>query len=381
MTRTRARASILLAVAALLAAACGGGQPAGAPSAATAAAEDDPAWKALVADAQKEGKVVVSGPPTTETRQNLPAAFKERFGIDMEYIALGSTADLLVKIEAERKAGLYTLDALLGGAQSLYTVAYPNGFLDPIKPVLINKEAADGSKWVGGKVWFMDPKGDTILRCGNYATTLIVVNTKYYDAARIKSWKDLLVPELKGKIAAFDPVRAGTGWETSNYLWKTFGDDFVKKLYVEQQPGISGEPAQLADWNAQGRYPVTIALRADQIERLRIDGFPIVVVSGLPDAPGVTTSGSGLLGMLNKAPHPKAAAVFANWMAMREGQEVWHRSQKSLGVRIDVDYTKFAPEYAYPKPGLSYFDAYGWDYTLDSRNPKELDKLKKVLGK
>jgi len=381
MKLLRTRVAIVVMLAALLASACSAAPVGPSAPAATAAADDDPAWKALIDAAKAEGKLVISGPPTTETRQQLPKRFKERFGIDMEYIALGSTADLLVKVEAERKAGLYTIDNALGGAQSMYTVAYPNGFLAPIKPILINREATDGSKWTGGKVWYMDPKGDTIVRLGNYATTLIIVNTKYVDASQIKSWKDLLRPEFKGKIAAFDPVRAGTGWETSNYLWKTFGDDFVKKLYVDQQPGISGDPSQLADWNARGQYPITIALRADQIEMLKTQGFPITVVSGLPDGPGTVTSGSGLLVMFDRAPHPKAAALFANWMAMREGQEVWHGSQKTLSARTDVDNSAWASEYSYPKKGLEYFDAYGWDYTLDSRNPKELEKLKKLLGK
>lgn len=375
------RLVIVASLLALLASACGGDTAVAPTKTAPVAAsqEADPAWDALVAAAKTEGKIVVSGPPTAETRQELPKAFKERFGIDMEYIALGSTADLLVKIEAERKAGIYSLDAFMGGAQSMYTVAYPNGYLDPIKPVLINKQSADPAKWTGGKVPFMDPKGDTIVRMSNYATTIIAVNTKYVDPAKIKSWKDLLAPEFTGKVAAFDPVRAGTGWETSNYLWKTLGDEFVRKLYVDQKPGISGDPVQLGDWLARGQYPIVIAIRADQIERLRADGFNIATISGLPDGPGTVTSGSGLLALVNKAPHPKAAQLFVNWMTSPEGATVWHRTQKTLSMRNDVDNKSWAPDYNYTKPGLTYFDAYGWDYTIDSRNPKELDKLKQLL--
>ncbi len=373
-----ARSHVAPVLVSLLVTACGGAAPVAVPSQGVG---DDPAWVALIADARKEGKVVVSGPPTTETRQNLTKGFKDRFGVELEYIALGSTADLLVKVEAERRAGLYTIDAILGGAQSMYTVAYPNGFLQPVRPLLVNKEVLDGSKWTNGKLWFMDPKDEYILRLANYATTLIVVNTKYVDAGKIKSWRDLLSPEFTGKIAAFDPVRAGTGWETSNYLWKTLGDEFVKKLYVDQKPGITGDPTQLADWNARGEYPISIALRADRIEDLKDQGFPIVVIAGLPEAPGTVTAGSALLGVLDRAPHPNAAALFANWIAMREGAVAYNSSQKTLSLRTDVDNSAWAPAYSYPKPALNYFDAYSWEYTLDSRNPKELEKLKKLLGK
>ena len=35
----------------------------------------------------------------------------------------------------------------------------------------------------------------------------------------------------------------------------------------------------------------------------------------------------------------------------------------------------------FPKPGLEYFDSYGWDFTFESRNPQELERLKKLLGR
>src|SRR5918911_1626869 len=64
--------------------------PAPAPTASSAAAtrgtDWEPAWNALVQAARREGKVVVKGPPTGAVRTALPAAFKERFGVDVEYI-------------------------------------------------------------------------------------------------------------------------------------------------------------------------------------------------------------------------------------------------------------------------------------------------------
>src|SRR5262245_13261716 len=42
-------------------------------------------WDTLVAAARQEGSLVLHGPPTPETRQQLPAAFQQRFGIPVEY--------------------------------------------------------------------------------------------------------------------------------------------------------------------------------------------------------------------------------------------------------------------------------------------------------
>src|SRR5437016_13551859 len=71
------------------------------------------AWDQLVAAAQKEGKVVVSGPPVPDARTKLPEAFKQRFNIEMEYLA-GNSSQLASRIESERAAEPYTIDCRLG---------------------------------------------------------------------------------------------------------------------------------------------------------------------------------------------------------------------------------------------------------------------------
>jgi len=60
-----------------------------------AAAQDKPAgWDDLIAAARREGTVVVAGPAHPEVRQALPAAFKARFGVNLEYI--GGPASAMV---------------------------------------------------------------------------------------------------------------------------------------------------------------------------------------------------------------------------------------------------------------------------------------------
>src|ERR1044071_8506970 len=67
-----------------------------APAATTApvqAAASSPGWDQMVAAAQSEGKVVVSGPPAPDARTKLPAAFKARFNIEMEKRALNRSEE------------------------------------------------------------------------------------------------------------------------------------------------------------------------------------------------------------------------------------------------------------------------------------------------
>src|ERR1043166_6952836 len=90
--------------------------PAAAPVPTTAPTQTgaSAAWDQLVSAAQKEGKVVVSGPPAPDARTKLPEAFKQRFNIEMEYLA-GNSSQLASRIESERAAGQYTIDSSVGG--------------------------------------------------------------------------------------------------------------------------------------------------------------------------------------------------------------------------------------------------------------------------
>ena len=59
------------------------------------------------------------------------------------------------------------------------------------------------------------------------------------------------------------------------------------------------------------------------MEPLRAEGLPLERV--LPaDGPGVLTPGSGSITRIKNGPN-KAAAVFINWIASKEAQEIWER--------------------------------------------------------
>src|SRR5687768_11789338 len=47
-------------------------------------------WNSLIAGAKKEGKVVLAGFPNPDLRKEIPARFKQRFGIPVEYIGANS---------------------------------------------------------------------------------------------------------------------------------------------------------------------------------------------------------------------------------------------------------------------------------------------------
>jgi iron(III) transport system substrate-binding protein len=336
-------------------------------------------WTELVQAARQEGRLAVVGPPTPAVRTELPAAFKSRFGIDIEYLG-GNTAELMSRMEAERQSGQYSVDAILGGSQTLYTRAYPQKFLDPIPPALVHPEAKDGSRWTSGRLWFMDPEDQFILRISNQVGTGITVNTDYVQPGEIRSWHDLLLPKYRGKISAYDPTVAGQGWPTAMYMLHLFGEDYTRTVYTDQQPGLTRDYRQLADWMARGVYPISLGVGNKDLADFRADGFPIVRLQDFPEAPSTISAGFGLTVLINQAPHPSAARLFVNWMAMKEGQEVFNRAEGNVSPRTDVD-NAWAPAESIPQPGMTYFDSYGWEYTLSEFTPEKLAKMRQLTGR
>jgi Bacterial extracellular solute-binding protein len=190
-------------------------------------------WDQLVAAAQKEGTVVISGPPAPDARTKLPAAFKQRFNITVDYLA-GNSSQLASRFQSERAAGQYTIDVSLGGPDTVYGTFLTNKWLDPIKPVLMLPEVVDGKVWPTGAPWFRDPSADTSLQIFNTISPVGYINTSSAAPEELKTTDDLLKPKWNGKIASYDPSVNGGGLIDASVIYVTKGADFAKQLYQGQ---------------------------------------------------------------------------------------------------------------------------------------------------
>jgi ABC-type Fe3+ transport system substrate-binding protein len=340
----------------------------------------DAAWEALVAAAKQEGKVVVKGPPEPDVRTALPRAFRERFGIEMEYLG-GPTGPFATQLQSERQAGLYSTDVVLAGADSMYGVFYQEHMLEPLPPVLIQPQAADRSAWPDGKLWFMDPEQQYVLRLNNSVQIMGQINTAYVKPQDLASWYDLLKPEYTGKIGCFDPTVSGSGVGTAAYLYVALGEDYVRRLYVDQKPSFSRDDRQLADWVARGTFPIVLGgefVTPAEREDFQRGGISIVNLPRPAEAPGGVSPSFGLLGLLSHAPHPNAAQVFVNWIAAPEGMTVWSKALKVVPVRLDIDKSAW-PADIVPDPNVkNYHDSFGWDFVMTERQPL-MGKLRELL--
>lgn len=336
-------------------------------------------WDEVLAAAKREGKVVVIGPPDSEVRKSLPAAFTARYGITVEYLG-GRTSEAAEKLRAERRAGRYSVDVTIGGVQSMATIFHREKMLIPLRPELILPEVVDGSKWKKGELWFADPEQQYVLRLANTVSSSFYINTDKVKQDELRSARDLLDPKWRGKISTQDPTVPGSGSNFAAQLYVDLGKDFVKQLYVDQKVVINRDTRQLTDWLLRGTYPIALTAENDQVEAMRKEGLPVMTMGEMSDLRLSVSAGFGLVAIFTGAPHSSAAKVFVNWLASKEGLELWARATRTSPTRNDIDEASFLPPADIPRPGTQYFDTYDWTFTTTTKEEARL-WLKALLAR
>lgn len=326
----------------------------------TQATAQEATWDRLISSAKQERKLVLSGPADPALRKGLPEKFRDRFGLVVEYIGASSN-DAIGRLRQERQAGLYTIDVMLVGPTAVVGV-YSEKMLDPLRPLLF-EEVLDWRHWKGGKPRFSDPEGKYSLRLAERVTALFMINKTIVKREEFRSIHDLTNPRWKGKIVAEDPTRGSAGTGLPMVLYASLGEAFLKKLYIDNEVVLSSDRRQMADWLARGTYPISMGVREEDFQRLQGEGFSLEIVNSLADFPGYIAVGAGHLVVVNRAPHPNAARLFANWLASKEGMQLYSRLMGEPTMRADVD-ESHVPQYMIPKPGVNYIDSASWEYAL-----------------
>jgi ABC-type Fe3+ transport system substrate-binding protein len=343
---------------------------------------DAAAWQRYQDGARREGKVVVAGPGFPGLRQGLTEGFQKAYGITVEYLGLGA-GEVIPRVDRESQAGNVTIDVNIGGTSSCWTMA-DRGQIDDVTPLLVDPSLFNPASWRGGhmKPILPAPTQPKDFLCGlqgeEWVMTDLFVNPQMVPPDAIKSWKDLLKPEYKGKIISFDPRRPGSAQTTVAYLQTLFGEDYVRDLYLGQNVQLTADYRQLAEGVARGSYPIGIALVQANIEPLRAENLPLQRVFPA-DGPGALTGGFGTVHKIKNSPNPNAAAVFINWFASKDAQDMWEREMMETSLRTDVAHQ--VPDYVIPKPGVSYtIDDYNPDYFFSKRAPA-IAKISDLLGR
>jgi ABC-type Fe3+ transport system substrate-binding protein len=329
-------------------------------------------WADILEAGQEEGSVVVAGFPYLA--EPMAEAFKRDTGIDLEYIGGDGSANS-ARFEQEARAGNMTIDILLGGGRELQTLL-PEGLLEPVKPQMILPSVQDGDQWRGGAKKWYDGDGEYLFQGAGYVFGWIVVNADEVEPDSIKVWDDLLKPEFKGQIIAYDPTTNGPGQGATGFMGSQRGAEYLEDLYIGQDVEFVQDNDQLIESVARGTNPIGLFAIQSSVERYKKD-FNLEVV--LPeDDPGYITSGFSVLKQAEGSPHPNAAQVFINWYASCAGAQVYQDTLRETSNRTDIDQSKL-PEYVIPQEGVEYFDDNTEEFYTGERQ-KYIAEVTELLG-
>ncbi len=349
-----------------------------APAAMAQSADWQKTWDQTLADAKKEGKVVVAGSPDPVMRNEIIPKFVARYGIPVEFIA-GQSSQIAARVRTERSSGIYSIDVYMAGASTSVNVLYAEKMIDPVKPLLLLPEVTDGTKWKRGKPLFADPEEQYIFMLFGSVDSLVFINADYVKPEEMRAAKDLLNPKWMGKIASEDPNASGSGSNSSVHFYTQLGPEFIKKLYVDQKPVISRDRRQLTDWLARGTYPICLTCRADDARALQKEGFKLEQLFELSDMQNRVNSAPFLITLANKAPHPNAVRVFINWLATKEALEIYSHGYDAVTLRSDVDESFLDPR-TIPRPGVTYPDDTDLAWVATGRR-EAAEKVRELLKK
>jgi iron(III) transport system substrate-binding protein len=319
----------------------------------------------LAEAAKGEGKVVVYGGPGPVYRQALVDRFQQAYpGIQVEFTG-GVGAPEATKLVQERAAGQYTADVFISGTTNMVVTLKDAGAVDPLVPALLPDNARPEA-WYDGKLQWADqvePRTTLMFEC--YVNEIVFVNPTLVDPKQFTSYKDLLDPKWKGKIAGTDIRQPGPGGVPSRYMYKhaDLGPPYLTQLFHDTDVVLSSDQRQLIDWLAQGTYPIGIFVSGSDVQVAQKQGLAVASVPPEQFKEGaVLGPGYGAVSLMNRPPHPKAAQLYVNWLLSQEGQKAWQMVTGESSCRTDISREGASPTNT-PKPGVKYANAGTEEYS------------------
>lgn len=330
-------------------------------------------WDRIAAEAKKERKIILymSG-GASSTRDPIMEAMKNRFGLAVEAI-VGRGGEISARILTERRAGIFNNDVYLGGGTTIVTELKPAGVLDNLEPILLLPEVKEGRYWRTGYVPWLDKDRKAIAFSAGVLEAL-TINSALVKREEMVSYLDLLNPKWKGKIVMNDPTTTGRGLAWFAGAADIMTLDYLKRLAL-QEPLITRDQRQQADWVARGKYPLGIGVQQDIVEQYVGAGAPLELVSFKEG--GYISGGSGHVALINKAPHPNAARLFINWLLGKEAQTLFSRIEMRFSQRLDVS-TDHLPAMTIPEPNKYYLPQ--WTEESQLARPKYMAMAQEIFG-
>jgi iron(III) transport system substrate-binding protein len=218
--------------------------------------------------------------------------------------------------------------------------AIPRGALDPVRPLLVRPDVLDDKSWRDGfESGWLDKGKQYSYGITRSRSQTLYVNTDLVKEGEVKGMQDLLDPKWRGKIIGGDPRTKGSGyWSATAARIKTGSDDVVRKLGKDTEMQLSGDARLLTESVVRGRFPIGVGAVSKPV---LIDFLAQGIGKNVQNIPSleldVVQSSNNVLMYVNRAPHPNASKVFANWILSKEGGASIAKNAQDNSRRADVE--------------------------------------------